>query len=307
MSSSLYQDLNSVLRRRFGCRVQKINIDAGLTCPNRDGFIGTGGCIYCNRLGSGTGASSTQSITEQLVAGKAFLGRRYKARKFIAYFQSFTNTYAPADKLERLYEEALAVPDIVGIAVGTRPDCVNEEVLDLLSRLERKTYVSIEYGLQSVHDRTLRLINRGHSFADFLDAVKRTRRRGMEVCVHVILGLPGESKADMLETARTLGEIDVQAVKIHLLYVIRNTRLHRMYNEGYYACLDRESYVDIVCEFLSLLPPQMAVHRLTADPHPAELVAPLWSLEKQATLKAIRDALCRRDLWQGKNYKKLRS
>ncbi|NIO03487.1 MAG: TIGR01212 family radical SAM protein [Proteobacteria bacterium] len=303
MSRPLYRDLNTALRERFGCRVQKISLDAGLTCPNRDGRVGFGGCIYCNKLGSGTGASRYQSITSQLESGKAYLRKRYKAHKFIAYFQSFSNTYAPVDRLRLFYEEALAVSDIVGLTIGTRPDCVAEPVLDLLAELHREAYVSLEYGLQSIHNRSLKLINRGHSYETFVDAVAHTRSRGIEVGVHVILGLPGESKDDMLETARALGEIDIQAIKIHLLYVIRNTPLHRLYEEGAYRCLSREAYVDVVCDFLSLLPPHIVIHRLTGDPHPGELVAPLWAREKQTNLRAIREALQRRKIWQGKAHR----
>jgi len=302
MSRPLYRDLNTALRERFGCRVQKISLDAGLTCPNRDGRVGLGGCIYCNSLGSGTGASRYHSITSQLESGKAYLRKRYKAKRFIAYFQSFSNTYGPPEQLRSLYEEALAVSDIVGLTIGTRPDCAEEPVLDLLTELSEKTYVSVEYGLQSIHNRTLKLINRGHTFETFLDGVTRTRARGLEICVHVILGLPGEDKGDMLETARRLGETDIQAIKIHLLYVIQNTPLHRLYEEGRYRCLSREDYVDIVCDFLSLLPPHVVIHRLTGDPHPGELVAPLWALEKQANLQAIRETLLKRDMWQGKAF-----
>lgn len=300
MCRPLYRDLNTALRERFGCRVQKISLDAGLTCPNRDGRVGYGGCIYCNRLGSGTGASQHQSITSQLEAGKDFLRHRYKAQKFIAYFQSFSNTYAPLEHLRRLYDEALAVGDIVGLTIGTRPDCADESVLDLVCGLGERTYLLMEYGLQSIHNRTLNLINRGHDFESFLDAVARTRARGLEICVHVILGLPGEDKADMLETARALGQMDIQAIKIHLLYVIQNTPLHRLHDEGAYQCLSREDYVDIVCDFLSLLPAHVIIHRLTGDPHPGELVAPLWALEKQANLQAIRETLRKRHMWQGK-------
>lgn len=302
MSSPLYRDLNTALRERFGCRVQKISLDAGLTCPNRDGRVGFGGCIYCNSLGSGTGASRSQSITSQLESGKNFLRQRYKAQKFIAYFQSFSNTYAPLEQLRNLYEEALAVSDIVGLTMGTRPDCVDEPVLDLLTELSERTYVLMEYGLQSIHNRTLNLINRGHTSETFIDAVTRTRARGLEICVHVILGLPGEDKADMLDTARALGQMDIQAIKIHLLYVIQNTPLHRLYEEGAYRCLNREAYVDIVCDFLSLLPPHVIIHRLTGDPHYGELVAPLWTLEKQSNLQAIRETLRKRHIWQGKTY-----
>jgi radical SAM protein (TIGR01212 family) len=303
MSSSLYLDLNQALRRRFGCRVQKISLDAGLTCPNRDGRLGQGGCIYCNARGSGTGAWPSQSITEQLEAGKTFARRRYKAEKFIAYFQSFSNTYAPLEKLLPLYEEALAVPDIAGLAIGTRPDCVDDAVLDLLAGINRKTWVTMEYGLQSTHDATLERINRGHSAGVFMDAVRRTRKREIDICAHVILGLPGEGREEMLKTAEALAASDIQAVKIHLLYVIRGTALHRLYERGEYRCMNRETYVETVAEFLALLPPGMIIHRLTGDPHPDEIEAPLWAMEKQANLQAIRETLRKRNLWQGKNWK----
>lgn len=300
MNTNRYRDLNTALRDHFGCRVQKINLDAGLTCPNRDGTVGVGGCIYCNVRGSGTGLSQHYTITQQLERGKQRLRRRYKAKKFIAYFQSFSNTYAPLEKLKRLYLEALAVEDVVGLAIGTRADCVNDSVLDMLTDFNRRTYLWIEYGLQSIHDHTLELINRGHDVATFVEAVERTRRRGLAICVHVILGLPGEDKADMLATARALGKLDVQGVKIHLLYVIQGTPLADLYLRGEYRCLSRDEYVDIVCEFLALLPPQVAIHRLTGDPHPEELLAPTWALDKQTNLQAIRDTLQIRDLWQGK-------
>ena len=301
-----YNDLNSALRERFGCRVQKITIDAGLTCPNRDGTVSYGGCIYCNARGSGTGASAHASITEQITSAKPFLRRRYKAEKFIAYFQSFSNTYGPIDTLRALYEEACVVDDIIGLAIGTRPDCADDDVLDLLAEMNRKTYLSVEYGLQSIRDHTLELINRGHTAATFREAVNRTRARGIEVCTHVILGLPGENMDDMLATASAVGEMDIQGIKIHLMYVIRGTRLHRMYEDGGYQCLNRDEYIDILCEFLALLPPDMVIHRLTGDPHRDELVAPLWALEKNANLKMIRDMMSIRTLRQGMLYRKER-
>ena len=297
-----YNDLNSALRARFGCRVHRIAIDAGLTCPNRDGAVGVGGCIYCNDRGSGTGASVNSSITDQIRAAQPFLRRRYRAEKFIAYFQSFSNTYAPVDTLRAMYEEALALEDIVGLAIGTRPDCAGDDVLDLLAGLGGRTYLLVEYGLQSIHDRTLELINRGHTAGDFRDAVGRTRSRGIDVSVHVILGLPGEDRDDMLETARSLAGMDIQGIKIHLMYVIRGTELHRMFENGSYRCLTRDEYVDIVCDFLALLPSKIVIHRLTGDPHPDELTSPQWALEKTANLQAIREALRERDLWQGKFY-----
>lgn len=302
MNTSRYRDLNTALREHFGCRVQKISLDAGMTCPNRDGTLGVGGCIYCNVRGSGTGLSQHYSITEQLERGKARLARRYKAKKFIAYFQSFSNTYGSPQDLKDLYLEALAVQDVVGLAIGTRPDCVPDSVLDMLSELNQQTYLWIEYGLQSAHDRTLELINRGHDVDAFLDAVERSRQRKLNICVHVILGLPDEDKTDMLATARALGKLDIQAVKIHLLYVIENTALAELYLRGDYRCLSREEYVDIVCDFLALLPPQLVIHRLTGDPHPGELLAPKWALDKQTNLQAIRETLRSRNLWQGKFF-----
>lgn len=287
MSSPSYLDLNTFFRKRFGCRVQKISIDAGLGCPNREGRTGPGGCIYCNRLGSGTGAGTRQSLEEQIEFGKGFLRRRYKAQKFIAYFQSFSNTYGPVEKLESLYGRALAVPDIIGLAIGTRPDCVPEEVLDMIARLSRETYVYMEYGLQSIHDRTLKRINRGHDYKAFLEALGRTRVRGIDVCVHVILGLPGETRADMLATARAVAGLDIQGIKIHLLYVSRGTALHEMFLRGEYQCLSLEEYIDILCDFLSALPAGMVVHRVTGDPHKDEVIAPLWSLDKQSVRDGI--------------------
>lgn len=299
MSEKLYRDYNSFLRETFGCRVQKITLDAGLGCPNRDGSVGFGGCIYCNDKGSGTGVGLTMSISEQIRDGKERLARKYKAGKFIAYFQSFSNTYAPLPKLAALYGEALADPDVVGLSVGTRPDCVADEVLDHLEKLGGSHLVSVEYGLQSSNDETLARIRRGHSTSAFIDAVERTRKRNISVCAHVILGLPGESTEDMLETARFISGLDIQAVKIHLLYVVKGTVLDEMYRAGEYSCLSREEYAAAAGEFLALLPPGMIIQRLTGDPHPEELVAPLWSLEKGQNLEAVKSYMRERGLFQG--------
>jgi uncharacterized protein len=299
MNALPYTDLNSYLRARFGCRVHKITLDAGLSCPNRDGTRGTGGCIYCNALGSGTGASARLSITEQIRAATPFLRARFGAGKFIAYFQSFTNTHAPAETLRALWSEALAEPDIAGLAIGTRPDCVGDDILDLLEEFGSRTWLSLELGLQSIHDRTLALINRGHTAAEFLDTARRVRERGIDLCVHVILGLPGESREDMLETARALSGLDIQGVKIHLQYVVRGTPLHRMYDRGEYRCLAMEEYAGILCEFIALLPRSVVIHRLTGDPHPSELAAPLWALEKNAALRLVGETFHSRGLSQG--------
>ena len=295
-----YNDLNTYFQSLFGCRVQKISIDAGLTCPNQDGTISTGGCIYCNTRGSGTGAYDRGlSITDQLLQGKTFLSRRYKAKKFIAYFQSFSNTYAPPEILKSLYDEALAMEDIVGLAIGTRPDCVNEPVLDLLQAYTPNFLIWIEYGLQSASDKTLEFIKRGHDVQCFKDAIKKTSNRGIKSCVHVILGLPQESKSDMLHTAQTIADLGIDGIKLHLLYVVKGTLLEALYQQGQYKCLEQQEYVDLVCDFIERIPSDMIIQRLTGDPHPQELVAPQWALKKSDTLAKIRNTLEKRDSRQG--------
>ena len=300
-----YYDLNTYLRQRFGCRVQKISIDAGMSCPNRDGTLSSDGCIFCNAYGSGTGAHQKGlSITQQVLNSQQALSRRYKAKKFIAYFQSFTNTYAPVSTLRRLYDEALGIEGVVGLSIGTRPDCVNENILSLLSEYTRNNLVWIEYGLQSAHDETLALINRGHDVKAFEQAVAATRNRGINICAHVILGLPNESREEMLETANFLSDLGIDGVKLHLLYVVKGTAIERLYLNGDYRCLSQSEYVDTVCDFLARLPEDMVIQRLTGDPHPNELVAPAWSLHKAETLNLIRQTLADRGLWQGCKYKK---
>jgi radical SAM protein (TIGR01212 family) len=299
-----YHDLNSFLRRHFGGRIQKITVDAGFTCPNRDGTLGHGGCIYCNARGSGTSAFVRGlSIRAQIEAGKERLARRYNAKGFIAYFQAFTNTYGPIEVLRERYEEALSVPGVVGLAIGTRPDCVNEPVLDLIgSYARRQSMVWLEYGLQSIHDATLAAIGRGHDFAAFCRAVNATKGRGIWICAHVILGRPGETPEQRRATARAVADLGIDGIKIHLLYVVKGTRLDRLYRQGGYECLSRHQYVDLVCDFLERLPPQMVIHRLTGDPHPEELVAPDWSLQKRETLAMIQATLKKRRTRQGCRY-----
>jgi radical SAM protein (TIGR01212 family) len=295
-----YNDLNGFLRGHFGCRVHKIAVDAGLTCPNRDGSAGSGGCIFCNSRGSGTGAHAAGlSVTAQLEKGKAAVSKRFKAKKFIAYFQSFSNTYAPLPHLNALYTEALSVPDVVGLSIGTRPDCVDEAVLGLLGNLAGKAMVWMEYGLQSAHDETLRRIGRGHDVRCFEKAVALTRGRGIRICAHVILGLPGETRSHMMATADRLARMGIDGVKLHLLYVVRGTGLEREFRSGNYRCLEQEEYVALVCDFIERLPPEMVVQRLTGDPHPNELVAPAWSLRKRETLERIADLFRERGTSQG--------
>jgi radical SAM protein (TIGR01212 family) len=296
-----YHDFNTYLKNIYGCRVQKISIDAGLSCPNRDGTLSTGGCIYCNVRGSGTGAHAKGlSVVDQILAAKSALFRRYKAKKFIAYFQSFTNTYGSLNTLGHLYEQALGVEDVVGISIGTRPDCVEEPILDLIQGYADHYLVWIEYGLQSANDFTLSLINRGHDFNCFKAAVDATKDRGIHICAHVILGLPRETKADMLKTAQAIADMDIDGIKLHLLYVVKGTKLETLYRANQYKCLEQNEYVDIVCGFLERIPKHVVIQRLTGDPHPNELVAPAWSLRKMETIALIRKTLETRDTWQGK-------
>ena len=295
-----YNDLNTYLRSLFGCRVQKITVDAGLSCPNRDGRVATGGCIFCNARGSGTGAHTRGlTITDQLLQGKKSLARRYKAKKFLAYFQSFSNTYAPIDKLQKLYDEALAVEDVVGLSIGTRPDCVDGPVLELLQDYARHHLIWIEYGLQSASDKTLELINRGHDVQCFADAVRATLNRGIKICAHVVIGLPGETRSDILHTARTISDLGIDGLKLHLLYVVKGTPLEALYRQGSYRCLEQQEYIDFVCDFLERIPPEIVIQRLTGDPHPEELVAPQWSRKKTETLRGINETMEQRDSWQG--------
>nr|WP_155314448.1 TIGR01212 family radical SAM protein [Desulfosarcina ovata] len=303
MPEKPYRDLNTYFRGLFGGRVHKVTVDAGLSCPNRDGTLSTGGCIYCNARGSGTGAHQQGiSIGQQIERSKTRIARRFKTNRLMAYFQSFTNTYAPFDRLKAIYDEALAVEGVVGLAIGTRPDCVTGDVLDLLEEYARSRLIWIEYGLQSAHDRTLALINRGHDFACFEKAVAATRHRGINICAHVILGLPGESRRDMLDTADIIADMGIDGLKLHLLYVVRGTALEALYRDGRYHCLEQREYVDRVCAFIERLPETMIIQRLTGDPHPNELVAPAWSLEKRETLEMIHDLFRERNTWQGKQY-----
>jgi radical SAM protein (TIGR01212 family) len=228
------------------------------------------------------------------------LSKRYQAKKFIAYFQSFSNTYAPLERLKKMYEEALAVENVVGLSVGTRPDCIDEPVLDLLSSYSENYLIWIEYGLQTAHDRTLAFINRGHDVACFKKAVNMTRNRGIKICAHVILGLPMEKRHHIHETANMIAALKIDGIKIHLLYVVAGTKLEQIYLQGQYRCLEQQVYVDLVCDFLEHIPKDMVIQRLTGDPHPDELVAPLWSLRKAETLALIRQTLEQRDTWQGK-------
>ena len=296
-----YYDLKSYWINRFGCRVHKLPIDAGFTCPNRDGSVAAGGCVYCDGRGSALRqAGPLPPVGDQIRRGKAFYRKRGNAEKFIAYFQTFTNTYAPVEKLRKLYDEALAETDVIGLSIGTRPDCVPNETLALIRSYAERSHVWLEFGLQSIHDRTLGAINRGHDAAAFRDAVRRAGGGPILICVHIIVGLPGETHDEILETAKAIAALPVQGIKIHSLLALEGTGLGRGFQRGEVTMMTREAYVGAVCDILEILPPGMVIQRLTADGYREIFLGPAWAGNKLAVLNAIDRELETRDSWQGK-------
>jgi len=299
-----YYSYGFYLRERFGGRVQKVSIDAGFTCPNVDGTVAIGGCTFCdNRSFSPSRRIPRQEIRGQIDEGIRRIRRRYdKVDQFIAYFQPATNTYGPIDKLRRVYDEALAHPDVVGMAIGTRSDCVSNEVLDLLEGYAEQTFLSVEYGMQTMHDRSLDWMNRGHHHDSMIDAAERSRGRGFEMCAHAILGLPGETHEDMLATAREIVRLGFDSVKIHNLYAVKNTPLADQVERGEVTLISRDEYVRTVVDFIELLPPTMLVDRINGEAPRDFFVGPQWCLDKPSTLAAINAEFERRDTWQGKIF-----
>ena len=295
-----FNSYGSYLRRRFGCRVSKINVDGGFTCPNRDGSKGTGGCIYCNNASfSPPGTQPVVPIETQMAEGMAYHRRRLGSEKFIIYFQKFTNTYAHVDRLRDLFGRALDHPDVLGISVGTRPDALEDDALRLLEELARTRYVCIELGLQSMDDDRLLAINRGHTLADYLQAVNRIAGRGIELCTHLIYGFPGESRDDFLRTADLIASLPVASLKIHQLHAVRGTRLAEMYHEGLFVPLSHTDYVAAVCDFLERLPAAVAIQRLYGSAPLAIRVAPSWDLKNNQMWYSVVNELKRRGTWQG--------
>lgn len=287
-----YYSLNDYLQDTFGEKVYKIALDGGFTCPNRDGTKGTGGCVFCSGAGSGEFAGSPEdSVTVQIEKGKELLEGKIKDGKYIAYFQAYTNTYAPPEKLRRLYEEAISHPDIVALSIATRPDCLPGEVLLLLEEMNRRKLVWVELGLQTIHERTAEYIRRGYPLAVYDEAVKKLKEIGVQVVVHVILGLPGETAKEMKKTVSYVGESGADGIKLQLLHVMRGTDLEKDYREGKFRVMDMEEYVDLVAECIALLPKHMVIHRMTGDGARKGLVAPLWSTDKKRVLNALHRAL----------------
>lgn len=295
-----YYPFSQFLKERFTFRVQKIPIHAGFTCPNRDGKVGFGGCTYCaNESFSPNVRDKTIPIRKQVKSGINFLRNRYGAGKFIVYFQAFTNTYANVDVLKAKYDEALEEKDVIGISIGTRPDCVSDDVLELIAGYTKDYHVWIEYGLQSIHDRTLGLVNRGHSFKAFEDAISRTKGRGINICAHVILGLPGEDWNDMMETANIVSAMGINGIKLHHLYIAKNTPLAEEYFKGNIHTMSAEEYISISADLLERLSSDICVHRLVGDTHGKFLISPVWPMSKADVCAAITAELKRRDSWQG--------
>lgn len=275
-----YRDFGTWIRQQFSCRVQKLSVDAGFTCPNRDGRLSTGGCSFCdNRTFSPSFCNRHKSVAQQLEDGKAFFAGKYPDMKYLAYFQSFTNTYAPIDELSRIYEEALSVDGVVGIVVGTRPDCVNDPLLDYLQDLSHRTFLIVEYGIESANDDTLRRINRGHNFACSRDAVVRTHERGILTGGHVILGLPGEDAQESLRQAPIISGLPLDILKIHQLQIIKGTPLAKEYARTPFHLYDVEEYIELVVDYLSLLRPDLILDRFVSQSPPELVVAPKWGLK----------------------------
>lgn len=297
-----YRSLNQYLRERFGCKVYKISINGGFTCPNRDGTIDTRGCIFCSGYGSGDFAEDASlSVSEQIEKGKHRVEKKMPGGKpteynlsqgkYIAYFQAFTNTYAPLEKLRSMYMEAIEHKDVVALSIATRPDCLPDDVLELLSELDKIKPVWVELGLQTIHERSAKYIRRGYPLCTYEEAVRKLRDRGIEVITHVILGLPGETRDEMLETVRYVGDSGVSGIKLQLLHVIEGTDLAKDYKEGLFECMSMNEYVDLVYDCIRTLPDDIVIHRMTGDGAKKTLVAPLWSADKKRVLNTLNKKL----------------
>lgn len=294
--------LNSHLKRKYCKKLYKLSVAGGFTCPNRDGTIGYGGCIFCSGEGSGEFAEKDGDVLQQLERAKARVERKNRGGGYIAYFQAFTNTYAPAERLRKLYYEAISPPEINVLSVATRPDCIPGDTLELLAEVNRIKPVWVELGLQTVKEETVKYIRRGYGNDVFDDAVRRLKEAGIEVIVHMILGLPGESANDMVETAEYIGRSGADGIKLQLLHVLKGTDLEKEYLAGKFDCLSLSEYTDIVIECLKVLPPEMVIHRITGDGPKRELIAPEWSGDKKRVLNFMNKALRDRNVRQGENY-----
>ena len=296
-----FNSFGSSMKKIFGTTVYKVNVDAGFTCPNRDGTLGVSGCIYCNNDSFRPGSCRPAlAITEQIRNGMDHITRRYKANKFIVYFQPFTNTYAPVEQLESLYAEALAVPSVVGLAIGTRPDAVDAEKIDLLEALARKHFILVEYGLQSIYDKSLEFINRGHDYRAFKDAVALTHGKGIHIGSHLIAGFPTETRNETLAMAEEISRLPIGFLKVHQLQIVRDTPLAEMYAKAPFHTFGYEEYIDFIVDFIERLSPEIVIQRLFATAPDNILIAPLWGRSRHVTLQDIERRLEARDTYQGR-------
>lgn len=295
-----YHTFNYYLKNKYHCKVAKVGLNAGFTCPNRDGSKGVGGCIFCSDSGSGDFAGNVHdSLQTQFNQVSQILSNKWPGCKYIAYFQANTNTYGPVEKIKKCVEPFINKKDVVAISIATRPDCLNDDVLEYLKDVNSRYDLWVELGLQTIHDRTGLIINRCHSYQDFLDGLNKLRVLNINVCVHIINGLPYETPEMMLETAKTVGQLDIQAIKIHMLYIIENTKLHQLYLKKPFKILDREEYIKLVVEQLAYLPENIVIERLTGDGKIDDLIAPLWSVKKVTILNDIDKMMVAKDYYQG--------
>ena len=298
-----YHTWNYYLRNTFGEKVFKVSINAGFTCPNIDGKVAYGGCTYCSKEGSGDFAGNPKDdLIKQFKEIKEMMLKKWPNAKYIGYFQAYTNTYAPLEVLKEKYETILEQEDVVGLSISTRPDCLEDDVVEYLSELNKRTNLWVELGLQTIHDSTSKIINRGHDYKTFLEGVEKLKAKNIKIVVHIINGLPGEDYNMMMETAKAVADLNVHGVKIHLLHVIKGTPMAKMLEKNMMTLMTQEDYVNLVCDQLEILPPEMVIHRLTGDGKKEDLVGPLWSLKKWEVLNAIDDTLKSRDSYQGIKY-----
>jgi uncharacterized protein len=300
-----YNDFSTNFRNHFSERVQKVSVDAGFTCPNRDGTKGKGGCIYCNNITfKPTYCNLENSVTIQVQEGIEFFAKKYSTMKFLAYFQAYTNTYAPLDDLKRLYEEALQHPKIIGLVISTRPDSVTEEMLDYLADLSKKVYVMVEFGLESHLDKTLERINRGHTFAESVWALEETAKRRINNCAHLILGLPGETRADWLEQAKVISKLPVKNLKLHQMQIHRKTVLEKQFDENpeLFHIFTVKEYIELVVDYLELLNPGIIVERFVSEAPSKMVVAPQWGLKNFEFVAKVEKRLAERNTWQGRLF-----
>lgn len=305
LDNKRYHTYNYYLKNKYHQKVAKVALNADFTCPNRDGTKGYGGCIFCSSSGSGDYAGNVHDhLEKQFQTISQIMKRKWPECAYIAYFQANTNTYGPLDKIKNMIQPFLEKEDVKGIALATRPDCLSEEIVRYLSEVNQTKDVYIELGLQTIHDQTSKLINRGHTYQEFLDSLALCRQYNLEVCVHIINGLPFETKEMMIETAKTLGQLDIQALKIHMLFVVKNTKLQQMYENHEFEMLTRQEYIDIVVEQLRYINPEIVLERLTGDGKIDDLIAPMWSIKKVTILNDIDKQMKERDIYQGDLYKK---